>query len=343
MVHNYIQPASEEEIDVVLREYVSNVPSEEQIRKLPSITPLIEAPLKLAWLTSVRDIGRADQNGRMVDYKGRPHYMMGLIEAINTIINKQRMGLEHIMQIVGIITDDTLRDKTYPYPTKPTPGQPWIHPLSAKNNQEELLTANTVNIPSNFRFELNKKRQKDQHREFEERIYEESQQMEADILVSDHFMVKIIHLIKAHRYGIGKVLNIHPGISDPLDLQRLPGSTPTQDALDSVRYGAIFKKSKGIYVPTIPRYRTGASLHIMNRGLDEGPVIADSRDTVVLANDTHQELRARNYPVKIAVFIAGMMHYITSILENIKNLDFNEEAQENRTTTRVRINRRSLL
>ena len=294
-------------------------------------------PAGVVFLTSIRDIGVDDKNGLVLDNHGTPHYMMGLIEAVNNIINHGRIGLGNAIRIKGIITDDTVIDNTYPYPLTPRKGEPWIHNLNARGSMGERLTSITHHIPSTFRGIPNRKKDEKatERLAFEEEIYRVSQQMGADMLVSDHLMLRIIHLISTNRYSIGRILNIHPGISDPKNPTRLPGSTPTQDAINRVNLGCVFKKKGRLYSPvhTEPHDRTGASLHIIDENLDTGPVIADSESTTVFPSDTPQDLRIRNYPVKITVFVIGIMHYVETMLRNVDKLNFQSgETPESRKT-----------
>lgn len=291
-----------------------------------------KGPLHVVFLTSIRDIGRYDLNG--ID-------LMGAIEAINTLVNEDvklcidgdRVNLGDFIRIRGIITDDvdnnpSGNDYLGCYPATPTRGKPWIHPLDARNDKGNYLTDITTHIPSDFRTirRGNRALKEEKRLEFEKKIFEVSQQRGADILISDHFMVKLVHLIKGTRYGTGRVLNIHPGISDPRNPNRLPGSTPTLDAISRAQWGAIFDKKRKLYVPPpdprASRFSTGASLHVMDEGLDTGPVIADSESTYVGQSDRPQELRRKNYPIKRAVLVAGIIHYVKEMISKIDGIDF---------------------
>ncbi len=342
MGHNLIQPNLEDDIEVALREYhLDDEPLESVIPK---------EPITFGILTSIRDVGADDMNGILVK---------GMIESINHAINDRRLGLEHLVRLGGIITDDTVLDTTHPFPKTPQTGEQWIHPLTDRNYEGELLTSNTHHIPSTFRLIPKYKTDEiaESRLEFEEEIAKVSKQMGAEFILSDHFMVRILHLIESSRYGIGKVLNIHPGITDPKDPNRLPGPSPTQDAIDRVRGKNIekrpYRKKRSLYIPrSKPKVRvfktiqshfsTGASLHVMNGKLDRGPVIADSQSTPVYSSDNPNDLRKRNYPTKAAVLIAGIEHFVLTMLRNIDQLNFEEEEGDS-TARSVRINRRSLL
>jgi len=325
-----------------------------------------QGPLNLVFLTSIRDVGGEDRNGTMVEINGKSEYMMGLIEAVNQAINEQLWNLDRFIRIRGIITDDIGRQKSIKtpgyqkiitdisqiqqatYPATPTPGRPWIYPLDAVNDENKLLTSITHNIPSDFRLipSNEKELRSEKQKQWEEKIFNVAQEMGADIIVSDHLMIRIKHLIDDTRFGLGRVLNIHPAISDPKNPNRLPGSTPTKDAITRAESGCVFDKKSGLYLPAIRdkktgelvsstgnRYATGASLHVLDKYLDNGPVIADSEDTVVRPTDTKQELRWRNYRTKIAVFARGMAHFSRKFYPDVGKLNFKtgENELERRT------------
>jgi folate-dependent phosphoribosylglycinamide formyltransferase PurN len=295
--------------------------------------PPKQGPANVVFLTSIRDTGRYDLNGQDI---------AGIIETANTAINEEFLNLGDSIRIRGIITDDLpLTDNLGAYPCTPTRGKPWIHPLNAKNDRGEFLVDITERIPSDSR--VIPKDDKDLRRqkriEFEEKVFKTSMQMGADILVVDHLMFRLIDLINETRFGIGRILNIHPGIADTRNPNRLPGSTPTLDAISRANWGAVFNKKKGLYLPpenpsTTGRFKTGATLHIVDKRLDTGPVIADAETTFVRGEDRPQELRRRNYPVKRAVFILGIIHYVRTMLDRIDRINFDSN-ERTKTVTRI--------
>lgn len=308
-------------------------PWTEERRKRQRVENTPRLPVGVVFLTSVRDIGRFDRNGLEI---------RGIIETTNDAINGKFQEAETLgdyIRIRGVITDDLSTENLDPYPTDPRIGKPWIFPTKAKNDRGELLTSITERIPSNFRAVPREAKDeiRELHLEFEEKIFKISQQMGADIVISDHLMVRLIHLIKENKYSIGRVLNIHPAISDTTNPSRLPGSTPTRDAIDRARFGAVYDKKTGLFLPMNEdshRFKTGASLHIMNKQFDGGPVIADAESTLVSVNDTPQRLRERNYPTKRAVFVLGIIHYVRTMLRDIDKINF-DTGTRTETTARI--------
>lgn len=300
--------------------------------------PPAQRPVRVVWFTSIRDVGRFDLNGTDI---------AGVIETVNKLINEgtklkidgeEGVRLGDFIRIRGVITDDLRTENLGHYPLTPKSKEPWIHPLDAKNDEGNLLTKITEHIPSDFRAipKGDHQLRKQKRLEFENKVYEVSQQMGADILISDHLMIRLIHLIKENRYGIGRILNIHPGISDTRNPHRLPGSTPTLDAIDRANWNAVFDKRKKLFLPANPeanRFATGATLHVIDKGVDRGPVIADSESTVVFKDDRPRRLRRRNYPLKRAVLVRGIIHYVRTMLDNIDKINFGSGERQMRKST----------
>ena len=288
-----------------------------------------KGPINVVFLTSLRDIAADDRAGTITNIPRGPSYMMGLIEAVNLAIKDCYHNLGDFIKIGGVITDDLLvTDLTTPLPTYKTSGKQWIYPLEERTAQGETLGNLTEHIPSTFRREIDKDERRFKRKEFEEELYQVSQEMGADIIISDHLMIKIIYLLHKVKYGIGKILNIHPGITDPIHPGKLLGATPTMDAIRNAKsLETTFDKDTRLYKPSI---KTGATLHVMGKRVDEGSVIASSGNTKVNSSDRRRDLRYRNYPVKFQVFVQGIIHYIRTMFPVIDNLDLSERGKMKR-------------
>ena len=112
-------------------------------------------------------------------------------------------------------------------------------------------------------------------------------------------------------YGkFGKVLNIHPAITKSDDPYCFRGPTPTRDAIERAKKDGCA--------------RTGATLHIINEVIDDGPLIAYVSGTPVYAQDEPQRLRYRNYQLaKLPLFVSGIRHYIQRIYPYLDTIDVN--------------------
>lgn len=243
--------------------------------------------LRILFLTSLRDIGECDRNGLLVETGTGQRYMEGVIE--RTVREIQPGGqLCGCYQVAGVIIDDLPRDLR-DYPVLPTSHRPWAWPLE--------LDILTWNIQSTFRHQP---REAVTERvrlklEFEQAVYDLFVNLEADVIVSDHYMARIEHLINRHGLA-GRVLNIHPAVTVRGHEFCFRGPTPTADAIARAEHD--------------PTTVTGATLHLVNSIIDDGPPVAYGVGTPVHATDQPEWLRWRNYQMaKLPVFVAGMLHY----------------------------------
>lgn len=269
-----------------------------------------QRPVNILFLTSVRDTGTCDRNGLLVNTRGGPRYMEGVIERT---VRKTFSGqiLEHHARVVGVITDDREHDmRESDYPVRPHEGRPWIFPHDLMTPDGERLIDRTVHIPSDFRglpIGAVDERQTSKLA-FEQAVYEQMRSRGADILVSDHYMARIEFLIGPTLGLFGKVLNIHPAVTLKDHPFCFRGPTPTKDA--------ILRAQTGVNV------KTGATLHVVNPTIDDGPPLAYIGATPVYRDDEPQWLRWRNYQhAKLPLFIAGLMHYLTSIYPYLGRID----------------------
>lgn len=255
-----------------------------------------DRPLRILFLTSVRDTGECDRNGLWVDTGADrcitsviygPRYMEGVIE-FTARATAPEGALHGLYEIAGVITDDLERDLT-DYPVLPTPERRWLWP--------QELNLPCCNMPSTFR-RLPRAALAERAAAklaFEAAVYERFLTWRADVIVSDHYMARIEYLIT--EFGLyGKVLNIHPAITIPGHPFCFRGQTPTLDAIAQAKTG----------VSTM----TGATLHLVNSVIDDGPAIAYLVGTSVYATDEPQWLRWRNYQqAKLPLFVNGLRHY----------------------------------
>ncbi|MCR4325697.1 MAG: hypothetical protein NUV59_02725 [Patescibacteria group bacterium] len=254
-------------------------------------------PVRLLILTSIRDVGGDDLVGQFVSTKDGLKYMSGVVEHA---VEQCRPGgaLHGMVELAGVINDDTQKGLAGSgYPLTPTDGERWIHPLDLRDHRGVKVADMTYHYPSFFRAlplgDVSGRRAAKQ--EYEAGLLGAMKELEADVLVSDHYMAKIEYLIGD--FGLyGRVLNIHPAVTKLGHPFCFRGKTPTADALARAKNGC--------------EVRTGATLHIVNEHFDDGPIVAYAAETPVYADDTAQELRWRNYQIaKLPVFTRGMLRY----------------------------------
>ena len=258
---------------------------------------LRQAPARVAILTSIRDTGKEDRNGAEVQTRQGKRYMMGMVEFTVQLCSPGG-SLHGLMEIAGVVTDDLPRHLSdSEYPCAPTRNRPWIHPLALRDYRGHLIIDRTVHVPSTFRLiSISDREARRQAKlRFEERIREAILELGADIVIFDHYMGKSEHL---HRWM--PAVNIHPAVTRIGDPYCFRGKTPTADALAMARSGQVTM--------------TGATLHMVNDKIDDGPIICCGAHTPVFADDTPEELRWRNYQrSKRRVFAEGIHRYLTQV------------------------------
>jgi folate-dependent phosphoribosylglycinamide formyltransferase PurN len=261
--------------------------------------PAPTRPLRVAFLTSVRDVGKIERVGAQL--KNEPgRRLIGTIEA--TLRALQETDLGNFIEVVGIITDDMPSDlKSSSFSPAPTGGSNWIFPRSLRNARGDLAVDLTRNIPSLFRA-LPQKSLSDRRLaklEFEAKVFDFFDECRADVIVSDHFLCKVEYLIDPHHFGLyGRVLNTHPGITRPDSPYCCRGWLTYELAISNAKASA---PHLGL---------TGASFHVISADIDGGPVLCDGALTQVYPSDTIRSLINRIYPTsKNPVFLSGIKHY----------------------------------
>lgn len=277
--------------------------------QLPSVQPT--RPLRLVFLTSIRDVGACDRNGQNLAYPDGTRYMQGSIEAtVQACL--PRGPLHGVIEVVLVITDDIdagpRPDALEGYPALSMPGRQWIHPFDLKLGQcGNTVVDRTINVPSNFR----KLPRNDTAGRaatkltFEQTVLRRFNEASGDVLISDHYMAQLEHL---HIWLPGRVLNIHPAITARSSQFCLRGPTPTADAIARAQ--------------ELGSFTTGATLHFVNSVIDDGPAIAIAEGTSVYPSDIPQQLRDRNYRgAKNPLLVRGLEHYVRQLYPYLSELD----------------------
>ncbi len=289
----------------------------------PEVRPL--KPIKIIFLTSLRNAVYGEFNGQIVSVHDRQHYMQGVIE--RTIQETQPLGmLRGLVEVVGVVFDDTeddlLKASAQAGPVLQPIGRTEIlsipqERLTAYNRAARIETPTfcrkdfldmerIFSIPSNFR---KLKRADIQGREKEKFVFEESvltkaQELGAEIIISDGYMARIDYLHS--EMGMhGRTLNIHPAPA----IAGMPYCFRGKDeVMDAIR----FAQANGGFA------KTGATLHFVNGEIDDGNAVAYVCETPVNHFDSELELMVRNYEMaKLPLFIQGLKHYITKIYPHL--------------------------
>ena len=255
--------------------------------------------MKLGILCSIRDLGLEDKNGLVVNTRcsGR-RYMEGVAQRL---VKECRPGglLGGLCEVVCVITDDRPCDLEGSfYATLPTKGKAWIHDLDLTDHHGKSLVERTKNIASSFRClprDAVAERRKEK-KALESTFLAIMRQFDADVLLSDHYMCMVEHL-QTDLGLAGRLLNVHPGITEAGHPFCLRGATPTADALKMAATGT--------------ETWTGATLHHIDGGeVDGGPIIYAAAPTRVYPDHTPEALRYENYQkAKLPVCVEGLRRY----------------------------------
>jgi len=272
------------------------------------------SPLKVAFLTSIRDVGKEERVGKCASPGDSSSYVKGTIE---TALKESSVGrLAGYIEVVSIITDDLVKDlRGSDYVASPDQSGTWIFSRDLRTSSGALASSITTNIPSSFRtLPLNDTvGRKSAKLEFENRIYEAVTQSGADIILSDHFLARFDFLINPDFYPmLGRVLNTHPGITR----HDHPYKTCGKETYSHMRNHArgLRLQDDGTFEQVKPHSTAGASFHLVTSGIDEGPVLCDAELTSILPTDTDEEIAQKMYSTsKYHVFIEGMRHYASNI------------------------------
>lgn len=263
-----------------------------------------------------------DSAGQMIDYKGEKKYMKSPLEFIVESLHGE---LGEIYSLEGIIYDDVSSlntDKEYlkEYGFSFSLDKKWFFPESLSLPNGKKVLDMMENIPSEYRLlslnDLNRPKEK---LKFENKILDKLKALKADVVLVDGLLVILDSLVGENSFYYRKIVNIHPGITREDSLYQRRGLHATMDTL----YGAKGKKvldwgtmeTKDIE----PVYKTGASLHFVDKGIDSGEVIHDVLNTVIDPTDTILELRYNNFRNSLFPALeeglkkyAGEIHYLHS-------------------------------
>lgn len=281
-------------------------------------------PLRVCVVTSVRDVGCDDLANRSIKIGNESVYVRGSLHAL---LDATKHELRNVVEVVGIVVDDVagsaeIRRNGQFYSHLPIQGEDcWIVPKGYTLNGIPL-TEMVRSIPSAFRKlpRLNASDWIERAREkirFERAIHDYAREQGADVILSDHLMVKLEHLYREGLYA-GRLINIHPAITWQGDDNKLRGRSPTRDALERAREKNYLK--------------TGASLHFISQELDAGLVICDGERTPVHLSDSPSELRLRNYKFsKIPVLISGLRYLASNFEQLVMQASMQDPYQEDET------------
>lgn len=252
---------------------------------------------KLVYVWSLRN-GAADKAGQYVDYHGEQRYMKSPLEYLVQALNDTPLGDHYSLE--GIICDDNPesardRENIKDYGFGPGQGEHWFYPADLKV-QGRPVNGLLENVPSTYRaLPLGDSERPAGKSDFERRLGERLQALQAEVVVLDGLLVILDELVRPGADFHRRIVNIHPGITRLESPYERRGAYATLDAL----YGAQGKKvidwktRETVDIPVVDM--TGASFHYVDNGIDSGEVIFDVLDTPIAPDDTILELRWNNF------------------------------------------------
>ncbi|WP_341667745.1 formyltransferase family protein [Alcaligenes sp. SDU_A2] len=269
---------------------------------------------KLVYVMSLRNAA-ADKAGQWVAYKGERRYMMSPLEYLVHQLNDSELG--NLYSLEALIYDDIAdyaadQAKLGSYGRAGRDGSPWIYPLDLcvqGRPVNELLE----NIPSTYRsLPVGDPARSSGKQAFEQRLQQRFQALEADWVVLDGLIVILDELVRPGAPFQGRIVNIHPGLTRQDSPYRRRGATATLDALYGARGQQILNWQTMATRAVTPLNKTGASFHVVDQGIDSGPVLWEVLNTQIEPDDTILELRWKNFTHSLFPALSHGLAYLAS-------------------------------
>jgi len=314
-------------------------------------------PVNIAYLTSCRELGLDEKVGQIIIDPVNGHqygYREGNLEHLVSLLQKGGDKFSKYFNLTAVIVDDNdsqyartwlaplwpqdtevpLRDVDHHVIARPTlenltfriPSQPW-----------KDLRRDTMQGESQEAFMARKAMAKS---EYERQILRVLERQEVDLVLSDSYVTIIgSTLLDAYR---GRILNIHPAVTQVGDPDRLPGLTPTRDAYTRAVHGyiiiddkkavdhptgevieVVYDDRKRTAVRVQPSNVTGVTVHIMNEQVDNGPIVRCYKYQFFVEGITPEAIRTMNYRLKREILPASFLDYVGQCR---KTMEFRNEA-----------------
>lgn len=258
---------------------------------------------KLVYVWSLRNAA-ADQAGQMVDYKGEKRYMKSVLEYLVEELNNTDLGDYYTLE--GVIFDDDLNLTTdaeklmdYGVNRQQATNKNWLYPACLKS-QGRLVDDLLLNVPSSYRkLPLEHVERASEKDKFEQQLQAKFDHLQADVVMLDGLLVILNNLADEANPYFHKIANIHPGITRIESPFQRRGALATLDALYGAKGLKVINWQTMLTEPTEVKSKTGASFHYIDKGIDSGPVIADTLNTDITPEDTILELRWNNFTLSL--------------------------------------------
>lgn len=289
--------------------------------------------INLAYFTSLREsIGDEGVSTEVIDTKSGFNYgyRTGNLESMALDMVENNSKFSENFQIVMIFSDDTQEEfndvrqfvSRWPFEIKvPVKGN---GTFSKDKALEELL----VTIPSQPWRKIKNRDEKAYAKQiYEEQIFIHLIRNCVDLVILDSYM-PIIGPTLLDEYG-GRILNIHPAITNKHSPYKLPGNKPTRDAYTRANYGFVIvddknatetwpegetvivqydgKPRRAVQVPRM--HITGVTVHVVDELIDHGSVVKDGLH-YFYPGITPEGIRQGNYELKRSLLPTALLEYV---------------------------------
>lgn len=266
---------------------------------------------RLVYILSLRNAA-ADRAGQFIDHRDGPRYMTSPLEYLCQALDTTPLG--DVYSLEGVLFDDDAdsavdRRKLDGYGFAPATGQPWFWPVDLTvqgRRVADLLQA----VPSTYRrLPMDSLDRAEAKSAFERRLGAACTALAADVVLLDGLLVILDRLVRPGSRFHQRILNIHPGITRDGSPHQRRGAYATLDALHGARGERVdWATRQTTPVPVVDR--TGASLHVVDTGIDSGPVVHDVLATPIGPDDTILELRWNNFQRSLFPALhEGLLHW----------------------------------
>ena len=255
------------------------------------------AKKKLVYMWSLRNAA-ADRAGRFIGCRAAVRYMMSPLEYLAAQLNQTRLGDK--FTLVGVIHDDDAespRDRTRlaDYGFAPNQARHWFFPLDTMV-QGGRLSDLMVSLPSSYRqYAMDAPERVAGKHVFEQSVRNKLLELNADLVLLDGLLVILDKLVRPGSLFYRRIVNIHPGITRPDSPYEHRGAHATLDAFYAARGQKVIDWQTMQTCPAPPLFKTGASFHYVDNGIDSGEVITDVLNTDIDPQDSLLELRWNNF------------------------------------------------
>lgn len=255
------------------------------------------ATKNIVYVGSLRNAA-ADKAGQYIDYKGKKRYMQSPLEVLVEALNKSPLG--DVYSLSGVIFDDDEslpkdQEKLKEYGFSHKENKRWFYPTDLKVQGVNVVDI-VHSVPSTYRrYPMDASERVDGKRDFEQRLLNQFKALKADIVLLDGLLIILDTLVRPNSPYYRKIVNIHPGITRIESPYERRGAYGTLDALYGAKGLKVVNWKTMETVPVEPLYKTGASFHYVDNGIDSGEVIVDVLGTDIDPEDTILELRWNNF------------------------------------------------